>query len=360
MSPVLFSLKIHKRALLDKFFFFFLTTPEANSPAFPSHLIVWCRRSFAIFTNWRCVCAKVLDVLELCVRVLSEKQDELLPMAHRCWPPLVQRLTADDPLAVLRAFKVRRNSLRCLSNATSSLNVLMWHCKKKSQSLKAQWKKTFILKRNKQLHARDLLNNQSRGDASPEAWWMRTTHSVFWLHFKEGTSVYFSRRSKLVSCRSLTIFVFSSCKPHQRSDRIRHRFEKSPPATGRIQATVQHWTRHPCVPVCACGMSRFSPTGVVHAGRNVRRLPEEEGVQRGSSQDEQLAGAAGPRQRQGRTRVHPHPGLQAAAGRAAGTGLPVPQAGPGWVSANVPFLTVAVQKIWSLWRKQPVSYQCEL
>uniref|UniRef100_A0AAY5KNY9 TELO2 interacting protein 1 n=1 Tax=Esox lucius TaxID=8010 RepID=A0AAY5KNY9_ESOLU len=49
---------------------------------------------------------KVLDVLELCVCVLSEKENELLPMAHRCWPALLLRLTADDPLAVLRAFKV--------------------------------------------------------------------------------------------------------------------------------------------------------------------------------------------------------------------------------------------------------------
>ncbi|XP_047424450.1 TELO2-interacting protein 1 homolog [Mugil cephalus] len=49
---------------------------------------------------------KVLDVLELCVYVLSERENELLPMAHRCWPALLQRLTADDPLAVLRAFKV--------------------------------------------------------------------------------------------------------------------------------------------------------------------------------------------------------------------------------------------------------------
>ncbi|KAM9856010.1 TELO2-interacting protein 1 homolog [Aulostomus maculatus] len=49
---------------------------------------------------------KVLDILELCVCVLSEKENELLPMAHRCWPALLQRLTADDPLAVLRAFRV--------------------------------------------------------------------------------------------------------------------------------------------------------------------------------------------------------------------------------------------------------------
>lgn len=53
-----------------------------------------------------CLCLKVLDVLELCVCVLSEKENELLPMAHRCWPALLQRLTADDPLAVLRAFRV--------------------------------------------------------------------------------------------------------------------------------------------------------------------------------------------------------------------------------------------------------------
>ncbi|XP_068453490.1 TELO2-interacting protein 1 homolog isoform X3 [Clinocottus analis] len=53
---------------------------------------------------------KVLDVLELCVCVLSEREDELLPMAHRCWPALLQRLTADDPLAVLRAFRVRETS----------------------------------------------------------------------------------------------------------------------------------------------------------------------------------------------------------------------------------------------------------
>ncbi|XP_062314649.1 TELO2-interacting protein 1 homolog [Osmerus eperlanus] len=49
---------------------------------------------------------KVLDILELCVCVLSEREDELLPMAHRCWHPLLLRLTTDDPLAVLRAFRV--------------------------------------------------------------------------------------------------------------------------------------------------------------------------------------------------------------------------------------------------------------
>lgn len=79
---------------------------------FPSDPTVCCCCLFVNVTNSQCVCAKVLDVLDLCVRVLSQKHDELLPMAHRCWPPLVQRLTADDPLAVLRAFRVRCNSLR--------------------------------------------------------------------------------------------------------------------------------------------------------------------------------------------------------------------------------------------------------
>lgn len=58
------------------------------------------------------------------MHMLSEKEDELLPMAHRCWPPLLQRLTADDPLAVLRAFRVRRNSL-CPSLTSDKGNHVM-------------------------------------------------------------------------------------------------------------------------------------------------------------------------------------------------------------------------------------------
>lgn len=49
---------------------------------------------------------KVLDVLGLCVEVLQTHKNQLLPLAHRAWPSLVHRLTSDDPLAVLRAFKV--------------------------------------------------------------------------------------------------------------------------------------------------------------------------------------------------------------------------------------------------------------
>ncbi|XP_004687008.1 PREDICTED: TELO2-interacting protein 1 homolog [Condylura cristata] len=51
---------------------------------------------------------KVLDVLDLCVVVLHSHKEQLLPLAHRAWPPLVHRLTNDDPLAVLRAFQVLR------------------------------------------------------------------------------------------------------------------------------------------------------------------------------------------------------------------------------------------------------------
>ncbi|XP_065547297.1 TELO2-interacting protein 1 homolog isoform X3 [Lathamus discolor] len=77
---------------------------------------------------------KVLDVLELCVTVLHPHGNHLLPMAHRVWPALVTRLISDDPLAVLRAFKVlctlaqkcgdflrRRFSRDVLPKLTSSL-----------------------------------------------------------------------------------------------------------------------------------------------------------------------------------------------------------------------------------------------
>ncbi|XP_057219409.1 TELO2-interacting protein 1 homolog [Triplophysa rosa] len=49
---------------------------------------------------------KVLDILELCVCVLCENENELLPMVHRCWPALLHRLTSDDPLAIPQAFRV--------------------------------------------------------------------------------------------------------------------------------------------------------------------------------------------------------------------------------------------------------------
>lgn len=115
-------------------------------------------------------------------------------------------------------------------------------------------------------------------------------------------------------CVSLSRTIFIFIKDLTELDSIF--LKTSRPATGRIHAVAT------CLPDCA------SPTGAVHAGRNLRRLPEEEGVQGDSSEDEPLAGAPGSRQRQGRTRVHSKPGLQAAAGRAAGSGLPVPPAGP--------------------------------
>lgn len=136
----------------------------------------------AVVTKSECVCAKVLDVLELCVRMLSEKEDELLPMAHRCWPPLLQRLTADDPLAVLRAFRVRRNSL-CPSLTSEKGNHVMKRLDvaldKKKKNSKSAIKKKLTLKRHKKFHFvmfaspvspfLALLNNQSCRKASPDA-----------------------------------------------------------------------------------------------------------------------------------------------------------------------------------------------
>ncbi|XP_063063959.1 TELO2-interacting protein 1 homolog [Engraulis encrasicolus] len=49
---------------------------------------------------------KVLDMLELGVRVMSECKDQLLPMVHRCWPVLERRLNDEDPFIVPQAFKV--------------------------------------------------------------------------------------------------------------------------------------------------------------------------------------------------------------------------------------------------------------
>ncbi|KAB5546693.1 hypothetical protein PHYPO_G00074940 [Pangasianodon hypophthalmus] len=78
---------------------------------------------------------KVLDIVELCVSVLCEMENELLPMVHRCWPSILQRLTNDDPLAIPRAFRVlcvlgetcgdflrKRVSKEVLPRLTSSLS----------------------------------------------------------------------------------------------------------------------------------------------------------------------------------------------------------------------------------------------
>ncbi|XP_060749364.1 TELO2-interacting protein 1 homolog [Tachysurus vachellii] len=78
---------------------------------------------------------QVLDIVEMCVNVLSEMENELLPMVHRCWPALLQRLTNDDPLAIPRAYRVlcvlgetcgdflrKRVSKEVLPRLTSSLS----------------------------------------------------------------------------------------------------------------------------------------------------------------------------------------------------------------------------------------------
>ncbi|KGL80233.1 TELO2-interacting protein 1, partial [Tinamus guttatus] len=88
-----------------------LQDPEAEGePQLPSHaqlakdILERCIHLLS-HGNLR-VRLQVLDVLELCVTVLHPHGNHLLPMAHRVWPALVTRLINDDPLAVLRAFKV--------------------------------------------------------------------------------------------------------------------------------------------------------------------------------------------------------------------------------------------------------------
>ncbi|CAI5778606.1 TELO2-interacting protein 1 homolog isoform X1 [Podarcis lilfordi] len=90
--------------------------PEANKQSLETESLLPAHAQTAKAVMERCahllsdkslhVRLKVLDVLELCVTVLSPHESHLLPLAHRTWPALVHRLTKDDPLAVLRAFKV--------------------------------------------------------------------------------------------------------------------------------------------------------------------------------------------------------------------------------------------------------------
>ncbi|XP_060133393.1 TELO2-interacting protein 1 homolog isoform X2 [Zootoca vivipara] len=90
--------------------------PEANEQSLETESLLPAHAQIAKAVMERCahllsdkslrVRLKVLDVLELCVKVLSPHESHLLPLAHRTWPALVHRLTKDDPLAVLRAFKV--------------------------------------------------------------------------------------------------------------------------------------------------------------------------------------------------------------------------------------------------------------
>ncbi|KFQ02923.1 TELO2-interacting protein 1, partial [Leptosomus discolor] len=93
-----------------------LAQPEPNSPDTEGETPLPSHAQLAKGVMERCihllsdgdlrVRLRVLDVLELCVTALQPHGNHLLPMAHRVWPALVTRLISDDPLAVLRAFKV--------------------------------------------------------------------------------------------------------------------------------------------------------------------------------------------------------------------------------------------------------------
>ncbi|XP_074744502.1 TELO2-interacting protein 1 homolog isoform X1 [Strix uralensis] len=83
------------------------TGGEAPLPSHAQLAKVVMERCIHLLSDGRLrVRLRVLDVLELCVTVLHPHGNHLLPLAHRAWPALVPRLTSDDPLAVLRAFKV--------------------------------------------------------------------------------------------------------------------------------------------------------------------------------------------------------------------------------------------------------------
>lgn len=71
------------------------------------------------------MCLQVLDIVELCVSVLSEMENELLPMVHRCWPALLQRLTNDDPLAIPRAFRVQNGVCVCVYSVIICIHTLL-------------------------------------------------------------------------------------------------------------------------------------------------------------------------------------------------------------------------------------------
>lgn len=81
----------------------FLLAPPRDTTDPPECLVPRCSESLLPTPP-----AQVLDVLELCVTALHPHGNHLLPMAHRVWPALVTRLISDDPLAVLRAFKVQQ------------------------------------------------------------------------------------------------------------------------------------------------------------------------------------------------------------------------------------------------------------
>lgn len=70
------------------------------------------------------------------------------------------------------------------------------------------------------------------------------------------------------------------------------------------------------------------PVGAVYFGRDLRRFPQEESLQRRAAEADGHAAETGAGERQSRACLQPHAGLQAAAGSAAEPGLSQPQAGP--------------------------------
>ena len=46
----------------------------------------------------------VLDTIDIGVQAISQSEDQLLPMIHRLWPPMVKRFTDDEQVNGMEVF----------------------------------------------------------------------------------------------------------------------------------------------------------------------------------------------------------------------------------------------------------------
>lgn len=46
----------------------------------------------------------VLDTIDIGVQAISQSEDQLLPMIHRLWPPMVKRFTDDEQVNEMEVF----------------------------------------------------------------------------------------------------------------------------------------------------------------------------------------------------------------------------------------------------------------
>ena len=46
----------------------------------------------------------MLDTIDIGVQAISQSEDQLLPMIHRLWPPMVKRFTDDEQVNGMEVF----------------------------------------------------------------------------------------------------------------------------------------------------------------------------------------------------------------------------------------------------------------